>query len=84
MKRSELYKLMGVQLDLAVEAHEVLRGEAGAEIPGVKMDDEKYENAKVKVVTILDEQGATMLGRPMGSYITLDSVALRDNNKIIH
>jgi len=84
MKKSELYKIMGVQLDLAVEAHEVLRGEAGTEIPGVKMEEEKYENALVKVVTILDEQGAAMMGRPQGSYITLDSVDLRENNKIVH
>lgn len=84
MKKSELYKLMGVQLDLAVEAHEVLRGEAGREIPGVKMEEERYENATVKVVTVLDEQGAAIMGRPQGSYINLESTALRENNRIIH
>jgi len=84
MKRSELYKLMGAQLDLAVEAHELLRGEAGREIPGVKMEEEKFDNAIVKTVTILDEQGATIMGRAQGSYITLESTALRENNKIVH
>ncbi|MBZ4655419.1 MAG: spore protease [Peptococcaceae bacterium] len=84
MKKSELYKLMGIQLDLAVEAHEILRGEVGREIPGVKMDEERYENAVVKTITILDEQGAQIMGRPPGIYVTLESSEIRDNNKMVH
>jgi spore protease len=84
MKKSELYKLMGIQLDLAVEAHEILRGEVGREIPGVKMDEERYENAVVKTITILDEQGAQIMGRPPGTYVTLESSEIRDNNKMVH
>ncbi|MDX9872645.1 MAG: GPR endopeptidase [Clostridia bacterium] len=84
MKKSELYNLMGIHLGLAVEAHDLLRGEAGGEIPGVKMEENAFENGTIKVVTILDEQGAQMMGRPVGSYITLETAALRDNNKDAH
>lgn len=84
MKKSELYKLMGAHLDLAVEAHELLRGEAGREIPGVKMDEESYDNAAIKIVTVLDQQGAAIMGRDQGTYLTLESNALRESNKEIH
>ena len=84
MKRSELYKLMGVYLDLAAEAHEILRGEAGTEVPGVKMTEQSFEEATIKTVTIFNEQGAAIMGRPQGSYITLDSAELRDNDKMVH
>lgn len=84
MKKSELYQLMGVQLDLAVEAHELLRGEAGREIPGVKMADQQLPHALLKTITILDQQGEQIMGRPMGTYLTLESVDLRDNDKMVH
>lgn len=84
MKNSELYSLLGVHLDLAVEAHELLRGEAGREIPGVQMDEENFANGKIKTITILDEQGEAIMGRPRGSYVTLESGALRENDKMIH
>lgn len=84
MKKSELYKLLGIRLDLAVEAHDMLRGESGGEIPGVKLEENIFANGKIKAVTVLDEQGAQIMGRPVGSYITLETSALRDNNKDEH
>ena len=84
MNKSELYKLMGIHLDLAVEAHELLRGDAGQEIPGVRMEEQDFQNGKIKTITILDEQGEAIMGRPKGSYITLESPALRVNNKMVH
>ncbi len=84
MKTSELYNLLGINLDLAVEAHELLRGEAGREIPGVKMDEENYDHSTVKIITILDEQGEQIMGRAKGTYVTLESPELRVNNKMVH
>lgn len=71
-------------MDLAVEAHELLRGEAGREIPGVQMEEEKHEVGIIKTITILDEQGAQIMGRPQGVYVTLESTAMRENNKMVH
>lgn len=84
MKTSELYQLMGVQLDLAVEAHQLLRGEAGREIPGVAMNEEQLPNALLKTINILDQQGEQIMGRPIGSYLTMESVSLRENDKMVH
>ncbi|MGI6145711.1 MAG: GPR endopeptidase [Clostridia bacterium] len=84
MKKSELYQLMGITLDLAVEAHDLLRGDTGREIPGVRMDEEPFEQGIIKTITILDEQGAAIMGRAPGSYLTLESKALRENNKMVH
>ncbi|PKM85894.1 MAG: GPR endopeptidase [Firmicutes bacterium HGW-Firmicutes-12] len=84
MKKSELYKLMGINLDLAVEAHNILRGEAQREIPGVKMEETSLPTGSVKTITILNEQGEQVMGRPKGSYITLETTSLRNNNKLEH
>lgn len=84
MRKSELYQLMGVNLGLAVEAHELLRGEAGREIPGVRMNEENFENGTIKTITILDEQGEQIMNRPRGDYVTLESPGLRSNDRMIH
>lgn len=84
MNKNELYNLLGVRIDLAVEAHELLRGEAGREIPGVKMEEEQLDYALIKTITILDETGAQIMGRAPGTYVTLETAELRNNNKMIH
>jgi len=84
LRKSELYQLMGVHLDMAVEAHELLRGEAGREIPGVEMYEQQFENGNIKTITILDEQGEQVMGRPRGSYVTLETPMLRENDKMAH
>ncbi|MDD2402536.1 MAG: GPR endopeptidase [Clostridia bacterium] len=84
MKKSELYKLMGINLDLAIEAHDLLRGDTGREIPGVKMDEESFDYGITKTITIMDEQGASIMGRSPGTYVTIESPAIRDNNKMAH
>lgn len=84
MKKSEIYKLLGINLDLAVEAHNILRGEANREIPGVKMEESPLSTGSIKTITILNEQGEQVMGRPKGSYITLETTALRSNNKLEH
>lgn len=84
MKLSELYKLMGIQLDLAVEAHQILRGESGGEIPGVSMKEDNFPGGTIKTIDILDEQGTQIMGRGQGSYITLETSLLRANNRQEH
>ncbi len=84
MQTSELYRLLGINLDLAVEAHDLLRGETGREIPGVKMDEDTFDNCSIRTITILNEQGEQIMRRQQGTYITLETEALRVNNKIVH
>ena len=84
MRKSELYQLMGIRLDMAIEAHELLRGETGREISGVEMNEQQFDNGNIKTITILNEQGEQIMGRPRGSYITLETPMLRENDKMAH
>lgn len=80
MSKSSLYKQMNIHLDLAVEAHELLRGETGKEVSGVLMDKEELQEATVTTITITNKMGEEQLGRPQGNYITVDAPGIRDNN----
>lgn len=60
--------------DLAIEEKESFAGDGG-EIPGVALDEFMVEEAELKVtiVEILNEAGAKAMGKPVGTYITLES-----------
>lgn len=84
MGRLEVYQQLGINLDLALEAHEAIRGTRGGEIPGVSLHDESFDVANVKIVQVLDQRGASIIGKPPGKYITIESDVLRINNKAYH
>ncbi|MFZ7104488.1 MAG: GPR endopeptidase [Peptococcaceae bacterium] len=84
MGKAEIYRELGINLDLALEAHEAVRGERGGEIPGVRLDEESFDVADVKIVNVLDPGGASRIGKPPGKYITIESDVLRINNKSYH
>lgn len=84
MGRLELYKELGINLDLALEAHEAIRGTRGGEIPGVSLNEESYDIANVKIVEVLDQRGSSIIGKPPGKYVTIESDVLRINNKAYH
>ena len=60
-ERAELLNTLGVQFDLAVEAHDLLRGARGGEVPGVALEEDERSNATIKTVTVLNEQGAQQI-----------------------
>ena len=65
--------------DLAVEAHELWQ-QSGAKttaLPGVLARDETLEGVTLHRVEILDEDGERALGKPRGTYLTLEVGALR-------
>ncbi|MDR3540869.1 MAG: GPR endopeptidase [Desulfosporosinus sp.] len=84
MKKSDLYRQLNLQLDLAVEAHQLLRGESGEEIPGVLMDEQEFDHAKVTTITVETAEGVEAIGKPKGQYITIDAPEIRNNNYIVH
>ena len=60
--------------DLAVEAHGLWKesaGEAG-ELRGVRAEEDRREGFVRTVVEVLDEAGASALGKPVGRYVTLE------------
>ncbi|MCI8758250.1 MAG: GPR endopeptidase [Oscillospiraceae bacterium] len=66
--------MLTVRTDLAVEAHALWRESAGetTRLKGVAAREEQVEGMTVTRVEILDQEGARALGKPEGTYLTLD------------
>ena len=66
--------MLTVRTDLAVEAHALWRESAGetTRLKGVAAREEQVEGMTVTRVEILDQEGARALGKPEGTYRTLD------------
>ncbi|MDA8441309.1 MAG: GPR endopeptidase [Peptococcaceae bacterium] len=84
MDRANLLQRFNVNVDMVVEAHELLRGATNQEIPGVAMYESKHHHATVTTIKILDSNGEQQMGKPIGTYITLDAPSVRENNREIH
>jgi spore protease len=72
-----------LNVDLAVEAHELARGAANTEIPGVIEQVEEKEYVKVNTITIKDKAGAEKMGKPIGTYVTIQSPPLKINDPYV-
>ena len=68
--------------DLAVEEQESFAGDGG-EIKGVALREWHHRNSHIRLteVSIMDEQGARAMGKPVGTYLTLDvpDMAVKDD-----
>jgi spore protease len=75
---------MEKRTDLAIEAKELWQEstEKQSELKGVKSWDEEKNGYKITTVEILDEEGAQQLGKPVGTYITveIDKIIRREDN----
>lgn len=77
----QLYQQWDLLPELALEAHDLLRGEHGGEIPGVKLTEEMGKFATIHTVTILDERGSRIMQKPEGTYVTIFSQELAVNHR---
>lgn len=75
---------MNISLDLALEAREIIRGETGQEVPGVRVDKETYDYATVTTVHIEDNNAQVIMGKPVGKYITIEAPVIKENNQQAH
>ncbi|SHJ79048.1 GPR endopeptidase [Paramaledivibacter caminithermalis] len=67
-----------VRTDLAVEARELYKENKRQEIPGVEVEKSQVEDAiEITRVKIIDEKGSQLMGRPKGSYITIEARGLK-------
>jgi len=67
--------MINIRTDLAVEAKEIYENEnknSKNKIPGVAVKEYTEKDIKVTDVTILDESGEKAMGKPKGTYITID------------
>lgn len=74
-----------IRTDLALEAKESFEG-TDVEISGVVLEEDYNEESNIKItrVVIENEQGAKAMGKPVGSYITLEAATLREEDEGYH
>lgn len=66
-----------VRTDLAIENRELYQEENKREVPGVEVEKEDKETYIITRVKILDEIGAKIMGKQIGSYITIEVPQLK-------
>jgi spore protease len=70
-----------VYTDLALEASERVRARLGREIPGVSVQEFPRDGIKVTRVIIQDEDGAAIMGKAPGTYVTIEAPELRSRSR---
>lgn len=84
MDKASFFSSLNINLDLAIEASEAVRGQAQKEIPGVSEEKEKFAHSTVTTIKILDTTGEQLLGKPQGAYITIEAPDLKNNAPEVH
>ena len=88
MERKDKQKAekFSVRTDLAIEAREMVREgrEEAGEPDGVQVETKHTEDYELTRVHILTEQGSQTMGKPVGSYITLEAQKLKENDPESH
>lgn len=64
--------MINIRTDLAIEATQICKKDNKGNIPGVEVDEYKEGEVKVTSVKIIDEAGKKAMGKPKGTYITID------------
>ncbi|KUK31303.1 MAG: Germination protease [Thermoanaerobacterales bacterium 50_218] len=67
----------GINIDLALEAKDLIRGATGREIPGVVEEKQTFPHGSVTIIKITNKQGEAIMGKPCGTYITIEAPNLR-------
>lgn len=61
-----------VRTDLACEAHSLYMEQNNSEPDGIKVEQLTEDGTNITIVRVLDKNGEKLLGKPIGTYITLD------------
>lgn len=64
--------MISIRTDLAVEAQEIYKEKNKESIPGTEVEEVSYGDIKVSNVKILDDEGEKIMGKPKGTYVTID------------
>ena len=65
--------MRNVRTDLALEAREIYKQKNNNnEIEGIEVINEKQDEVNITTVKVKSEEGAQKIGKPVGSYITID------------
>ena len=76
-RRASLISGFQPRTDLAVEEQES-RGEESGKLRGVRVREWQHGERRIRLteVAILDERGAKAMGKPVGTYLTLEAPEL--------
>lgn len=72
--------IANIRTDLALEAREALTTDKEPDIDGVIYKTEKDDIMEITTVDIENETGSQTMGKPVGTYITIESEYMRDND----
>lgn len=74
-----------IRTDLAVEEKESFPGDGG-EISGVALREWRHASSQIKLteVKILDDHGARAMGKPKGTYVTLEASQMAEKDEGYH
>lgn len=70
-----------IYTDLAIESREIYQEENKTEIEGVSVDVVEEENHSVTTVKVLNDNGSSLIGRPKGTFITIEVPNLNKTNE---
>ena len=63
--------------DLALETRDLVRGATGQEIAGVIEDKQTFPYGSITIIKIEDEAAEKVMGKPRGTYITIEAPELK-------
>lgn len=72
-----IFSEFSVRVDLALEARDLVRGATGREIAGVEEKLQELPNSKITTIIIKDKSAEQIMGKPVGTYITIEVQRLR-------
>lgn len=64
--------MFDVRTDLAVEAREMYVKSNKRECDGVEIEEREENDIKISIVNVLNERGEKNIGKPKGTYVTMD------------
>jgi len=80
---NNLLRTFSLNVDLAVEARDLVRGTTGKEISGVIEEVQELEHCKITTITIKDPGAEAIMGRPVGSYVTIEADDLNTRDPLV-
>jgi len=76
--------MQNIYTDLALEIAEQLQSGVETSFDGIELETWDSHNINVATVRITNEAGAAVMGKSIGSYITIESAEMKSNNIEIH
>lgn len=74
-----------IRTDLALEATESVRKQSLGQMRGITIDEyDSMEDVHISKVVILSKNAAKNMGKPMGTYITLEASGLQESDEDYH